>query len=127
MHSVVALKVIDRQMAENPAARARFLREARAAAQLHHPNVARVTYYVSKTMNASTSWNSLSWAALAIAIIDEDRHAFNSWPDSFHRALRAAERAFDIDPASLMVNYALAETQCPMRPSIPQPRPPWKI
>ena len=45
LHSVVALKVIDRQMAENPAARARFLREARAAAQLHHPNVARVTYY----------------------------------------------------------------------------------
>ena len=32
-------------MAENPVARARFLREARAAAQLHHPNVARVTYY----------------------------------------------------------------------------------
>src|SRR5580692_6612553 len=45
LHSVVALKVIDRQMAENPIARARFLREARAAAQLHHPNVARVTYY----------------------------------------------------------------------------------
>ena len=45
LRSVVALKVIDRQMAENPAARARFLREARAAAQLHHPNVARVTYY----------------------------------------------------------------------------------
>jgi hypothetical protein len=45
LHSVVALKVINRQMAENPAARARFLREARAAAQLHHPNVARVTYY----------------------------------------------------------------------------------
>jgi eukaryotic-like serine/threonine-protein kinase len=45
LRSVVALKVIDRQMAGNPAARARFLREARAAAQLHHPNVARVTYY----------------------------------------------------------------------------------
>jgi hypothetical protein len=45
LRSVVALKVIDRQRAENPAARARFLREARAAAQLHHPNVARVTYY----------------------------------------------------------------------------------
>jgi hypothetical protein len=42
LNSVVALKVIDRKAAENPAARSRFLREARAAAQLHHPNVARV-------------------------------------------------------------------------------------
>ena len=45
LHCTVALKVIDRQMAKNPAARARFLREARAAARLHHPNVARVTHY----------------------------------------------------------------------------------
>jgi TolB-like protein/tRNA A-37 threonylcarbamoyl transferase component Bud32 len=45
LRSIVALKVVDRQMAENPVARGRFLREARAAAQLHHPNVARVTYY----------------------------------------------------------------------------------
>jgi serine/threonine protein kinase len=41
----VALKVIDHALANNPAARARFLREARAAAQLHHPNVANVTHY----------------------------------------------------------------------------------
>src|SRR5262245_1130532 len=45
LHSVVALKVIDRQKAESAAVRARFLREARAAAQLRHPNVARVTHY----------------------------------------------------------------------------------
>ena len=45
LNSAVALKVIDRRMAENPAARARFLREARAAAQIHHPNVARVIHY----------------------------------------------------------------------------------
>ena len=45
LNSSVALKVIDCTTAGNPAARARFLREARAAAQLHHPNVARVTHY----------------------------------------------------------------------------------
>ena len=45
LHSIVALKVINQQIAENPAARARFLREARAAERLHHPNVARVTYF----------------------------------------------------------------------------------
>src|SRR5438105_645549 len=45
LNSVVALKVIDRRVAEKPGARSRFLREARAAANIHHPNVARVTYY----------------------------------------------------------------------------------
>src|SRR5512140_165013 len=45
LNSTVALKVISRKLAEDPIARARFLREARAAAQIHHPNVARVTHY----------------------------------------------------------------------------------
>jgi hypothetical protein len=41
----VALKVIDVRVAARPEARERFLREARAAARLHHPNVASVFYY----------------------------------------------------------------------------------
>jgi serine/threonine protein kinase len=45
LNSLVALKVIDRKVARNPGARSRFLREARAAANIRHPNVARVTYY----------------------------------------------------------------------------------
>src|SRR4051794_36681500 len=45
LNSTVALKVVSRQLAENPVARARFLREARAAAQIQHPNVARVIHY----------------------------------------------------------------------------------
>ena len=45
LDSDVALKVINRTLAEHPDARARFLREARAAAKLHHPNVASVTQY----------------------------------------------------------------------------------
>src|ERR1700745_238671 len=45
LNSVVALKVIDRKVAQMPGVRSRFLREARAAAQVHHPNVARVTHY----------------------------------------------------------------------------------
>jgi len=43
LNSNVALKVIDRKVAQNPGAKSRFLREARAAAQIHHPNVARVS------------------------------------------------------------------------------------
>ena len=41
----VALKVIDARVAARPEARERFLREARAAARLHHPHVASVFYY----------------------------------------------------------------------------------
>src|SRR6267154_1695653 len=45
LNSEVALKVIDRSVAKNPGVRSRFLREARAAAQIHHPNVAQVSHY----------------------------------------------------------------------------------
>ena len=45
LNSTVALKVIDRKVAQNPGARSRFLREARAAAQIRHPNVAHVSHY----------------------------------------------------------------------------------
>ena len=45
LHRAVALKVINRSAAEHPAARTRFLREARAAAQFQHPNVASVSHY----------------------------------------------------------------------------------
>src|ERR1700739_3019346 len=41
----VALKIIDGRIATHPEARERFLREARAAARLRHPNVASVFYY----------------------------------------------------------------------------------
>src|SRR5438067_5620638 len=45
LNSVVALKVIDQKVAQMPGVRSRFLREARAAAQIRHPNVARVSHY----------------------------------------------------------------------------------
>src|SRR2546421_6218439 len=45
LNSEAALKVIERRVAQNLGARLRFLREARAAANIHHPNIARVTYY----------------------------------------------------------------------------------
>ncbi len=45
LHRTVALKIIGRGFAADPGTRARFLREARAAAQLRHPNVASVFHY----------------------------------------------------------------------------------
>jgi serine/threonine protein kinase len=41
----VALKVIDARIAAHPEAKQRFLREARTAARLRHPNIASVFYY----------------------------------------------------------------------------------
>ena len=45
LNSSVALKVIDRNVAQDSGARSRFLREARAAAHIRHPNVAHVIHY----------------------------------------------------------------------------------
>ncbi len=45
LHRTVALKVIGGTLATHPEARERFLREARAAAQFQHPNVAAVSQY----------------------------------------------------------------------------------
>src|SRR5437773_758528 len=45
LNSVVALKVIDRKVAQMPGVRSRFLREARAAAEIRRPSVARVSHY----------------------------------------------------------------------------------
>src|SRR5471032_276431 len=41
----VALKVIRRSIADHAATKVRFLREARAAAKLHHQNIASVSHY----------------------------------------------------------------------------------
>src|SRR6476659_537190 len=51
LNSEIALKVIDRSAAENPGVRSRFLREARAAAQIHHPNVAQVRHYIEQDVD----------------------------------------------------------------------------
>lgn len=45
LRCAVALKIIDARVAAHPDTRARFLREAQAAAQLRHPNVASVFHF----------------------------------------------------------------------------------
>jgi serine/threonine protein kinase len=58
LNSTVGLNVIGRKLAENPTARARFLWEARAAAQIQHPNVARVIHYGEQDGECFMRWNS---------------------------------------------------------------------
>jgi hypothetical protein len=52
LHTPVALKVINISVADHPEARTRFIREARAAAQLRHPNIA-----ANRMATAFMPWN----------------------------------------------------------------------
>jgi serine/threonine protein kinase/Tfp pilus assembly protein PilF len=110
LNSEVALKVIDRKVAQNPGARSRFLREARAAANIHHPNVARVTYYGEQdgecfyamelvdgeTLEARVRRDGPMPLALALEVIEQTT-----------RALAAAEACGvvhrDIKPSNIML------------------------
>src|SRR6267143_2398315 len=110
LNSVVALKVIDRIVAQNPGARSRFLREARAAAQIHHPNVARVSHYgeqagecfyvmelvEGETLEAKVRREGPLPLALALEVIEQAA-----------RALAAAEKCGvvhrDIKPSNIML------------------------
>src|SRR6266478_4360654 len=117
LNSTVALKVIDRGAAQNPGARSRFLREARAAANIHHPNVAQVTYYgeqdgecfyamelvEGETLEARVRRDGPMPLALALQIIEQAT-----------RALAVAEVCAvvhrDIKPSNLMLESDPSET-----------------
>src|SRR6478672_3441670 len=117
LNSAVALKVIDRSVAQNPGARTRFLREARAAANIHHPNVDRVTYYgeqddecfyamelvEGETLEARVRRDGPMPLALALKIIEQAT-----------LALAAAEVCGvvhrDIKPSNLMLESDASET-----------------
>src|SRR5215468_6027950 len=110
LNSIVALKVIDRKVAQTPGARARFLREARAAAQIRHPNVARVSHYgeqdgecfyvmelvEGETLEARVRRDGPMPLALALEVIEQAA-----------RALAAAEACGvvhrDIKPSNIML------------------------
>ena len=110
LNSVVALKVIDRKVAKMPGVRSRFLREARAAAQIHHPNVARVSHYGEKdgecfyvmelvegeTLETKVRREGPMPLALALEVIEQAA-----------RALAAAEKCGvvhrDIKPSNIML------------------------
>src|SRR6185503_15404822 len=110
LNSTVALKVIDRKVAQTPGVRSRFLREARAAAQIRHPNVARVSHYgeqdgecfyvmeliEGETLEAKVRREGPMPLALALEIIEQ-----------VARALAAAEACGvvhrDIKPSNIML------------------------
>src|SRR5881227_3366602 len=110
LNSIVTLKVIDRKVAKMPGVRSRFLREARAAAQIRHPNVARVSHYgeqdgecfyvmelvEGETLEAKVRREGPMPLAVALEVIEQTA-----------RALAAAEACGvvhrDIKPSNIML------------------------
>src|SRR5436189_2354245 len=129
LNSTVALKVIDRKVAENPGARSRFLREARAAANIHHPNVARVTYYgeqdgecfyamelvEGETLEARVRRDGPMPLALALQVIEQAARALAvaEMCGVVHRDIKPSNLMLESDPSEALmvkvIDYGVAK------------------
>src|SRR3989441_1942840 len=133
LNSVVALKVIDRKVAQNPGARSRFLREARAAANIHHPNVAQVTYYgeqngecfyamelvEGETLEAKVRREGPLPLALALEIIEQVARALAAAEACgvVHRDIKPSNIMLESDPSGApivkVIDYGVAKVLAP--------------
>src|SRR5881227_3199836 len=134
LNSVVALKVIDRTVAQNPGARSRFLREARAAAQIRHPNVARVSHYgeqdgecfyvmevvEGETLEAKVRREGPLPLALALEIIEQVARALAAAEACgvIHRDIKPSNIMLERDPGGCapivkVIDYGVAKVLAP--------------
>jgi TolB-like protein/Tfp pilus assembly protein PilF len=130
LNSVVALKVIDRKVAQMPGVRSRFLREARAAAQIHHPNVARVSHYgeqdgecfyvmelvEGETLEANVRREGPMPLTLALEVIEQATRALAAAEKCgvVHRDIKPSNIMLESDPAGgvpivKMIDYGIAK------------------
>jgi serine/threonine protein kinase/Tfp pilus assembly protein PilF len=117
LNSTVALKVIDRSVAHNPGARSRFLREARAAANIHHPNVARVTFYGEQDGECFYAMELVKGETLEACVRRDGPMPFAAALQVIEQAARALAVAEvcgvvhrDIKPSNLMLESDASET-----------------
>src|SRR5437016_2148448 len=134
LNSVVALKVIDRKVAKMPGVRSRFLREARAAAQIRHPNVARVSHYgeqdgecfyvmelvEGETLEAKVRREGPLPLALALEIIEQVARALAAAEACgvIHRDIKPSNIMLERDPGGCapivkVIDYGVAKTLAP--------------
>ncbi len=133
LNSTVALKVINRSVAQNPDARSRFLREARAAANIHHPNVARVTYYgeqdgecfyamelvKGETLEARVRRNGPMPLASALEVIEQAARALAAAEACgvVHRDIKPSNIMLESDPSGeltvKLIDYGVAKVMGP--------------
>ena len=137
LNSLVALKIIDRKVAQNPGARSRFLREARAAANIRHPNVARVTYYgeqdgecfyamelvEGETLEARVRRDGPMPLALALGVIEQAARALVAAEACgvVHRDIKPSNVMLESDPTSAvrvkLIDYGVAKVMGPQTQS----------
>ena len=133
LNSLVALKVIDRKVAQNPGARSRFLREARAAANIRHPNVARVTYYgeqdgecfyamelvEGETLEARVRRDGPMPLAVALDVIEQAARALAAAETCgvVHRDIKPSNVMLESDPSGTLrvklIDYGVAKVMGP--------------
>ena len=133
LNSLVALKVIDRKVAQNPGARSRFLRAARAAANIRHPNVARVTYYgeqdgecfyamelvEGETLEARVRRDGPVPLAVALGIIEQASRALAAAEACgvVHRDIKPSNVMLESDPSDALrvklIDYGVAKVMGP--------------
>src|SRR5215467_5503972 len=133
LNSEVALKVIDRRVAQNPGARSRFLREARAAANIRHPNVARVTYYgeqdcecfyamelvEGETLEARVRRDGPMPLAVALDVIEQAARALAAAEACgvVHRDIKPSNVMLESDPSGALrvklIDYGVAKVMGP--------------
>src|SRR5207253_8037769 len=134
LNSAVALKVIDRKVAEMPGVRSRFLREARAAAQIHHPNVARVSHYgeqdgecfyvmelvEGETLEAKVRREGPLLPALALELIEQTARALAAAEACgvVHRDIKPSNIMLESDPGGgapivKVIDYGVAKVLAP--------------
>ncbi len=133
LNSLVALKVIDHKVAQNPGARTRFLREARAAANIRHPNVARVTYYgeqdgecfyamelvEGETLEAHVRRDGPMPFAVALDVIEQAARALAAAETCgvVHRDIKPSNVMLESDPSGThrvkLIDYGVAKVMGP--------------
>src|SRR6476619_2855001 len=129
LNSEVALKVIDRKFAQMAGVRSRFLREARAAAQIHHPNVARVTHYgeqdgecfyvmelvEGETLEARVRRDGPMPLALSLEVIEQAARALAAAEACgvVHRDIKPSNIMLESDPSGTpivkVIDYGIAK------------------
>src|SRR5467141_2463752 len=133
LNSVVALKVIDRKVAKMPGVRSRFLREARAAAQIRHPNVADVSHYgeqdgecfyvmelvEGETLEAKVRREGPMPLSLVLEVIEQSARALAAAEvcGVVHRDIKPSNIMLESDPSGApmvkVIDYGVAKVLAP--------------
>src|SRR5438034_113747 len=133
LNSTVALKVIDRKVAQMPGVQSRFLREARAAAQIRHPNVARVSHYgeqegecfyvmelvEGETLEAKVRREGPMPLSLALEVIEQSARALAAAEACgvVHRDIKPSNIMLESDPSGApivkVIDYGVAKVLAP--------------